>query len=961
MRHRLSKILHYLGSKLQSCLEFIKFVFVPRQKYFIIGTFVIIGFSVFVLGRAAYAWPIPSWEDIMHLLNSVLFMFASMLGWVAMKIFALVIMVCQYNTFVTSPAVNKAWVLVRDVCNMGFVVILLIIAFAQILNVQKYSIKTLLPKVLITAVLINFSKLLCGLMIDVSQVVMMTFVNGFQATAGANLVNGLGLTKLMKMSAQNAETGSAQGNSPSGAQIFLALCLGILILVAMIVVMFFIALILVMRIVTLWLLVILAPAAWAFGMFPGMGEGKYNDWWKKFGSTVAVGPFMAFFLWISLLVMSNPDQMIANMNEMNAGIEAKGGDKPAAGYLDNLAQAAMGLALLMASLIAAQEGGGAIGKMASKGQSVATAAVQKTAMKFSGAKFAADRGKAAYSGYKAQADAKQAEKLKSWSGAGAKVASTQNKIQANLIHPVSAVKAAGAGIKKGAETYSKTRAEGGGVLKSLSAGKKAAAKEGKARFMKDQGGKINMRMANSIDSNAHKEAMEKAKTSMKNRGIESDTDLDDVISGKIKASDAEKKNALLMKAERGNLTEKQAKDGKEMMGDDAASADAFKTSMKKKQVHLAYNFDDAGERAQFDKDVKAGDIDLTKQSVDAYKDQKFMSAAVGSLGAKAFGDQMKKVGDRSDEHKEAVKNTVKDPAFAPTALTALNNQRTVAEADVTKKTTELAGLTAGSPAHTKKQEELNRAIAVKTKADTDHANTKKALPEAIAKVSGDLDMAFTRRDDNGVPHPAGHPEAGIDQSGLSKYVKDLDAKGLAKLNLSGSSDAVKHGVASSVNANALNNLAKSNVEGSNEQVQELTKAMAAFVNSPPLNPATSSSAEIAANEDKKATALKELLKAVSKDETSAAFGDKETAILTAVNAAQGALNSRRAAAGAAPVQSAQQEKEAAEAAASVTKAAADATAAANAATAAAARDAALAQAIADALRRGGPPPSPPPP
>ena len=953
MRYRLSKILHYLGSKLQSCFEFIKFVFVPRQKYFVIGTFVIIGFSVFICGRVAYGgWLGPSWEDIMHLLNSVLFMFASMLGWVAMKIFALVIMVCQYNTFVTSLAVVKAWVLIRDVCNMGFVVILLIIAFAQILNVQKYSIKTLLPKVLITAVLINFSKLLCGLMIDVSQVVMMTFVNGFQATAGANLVNGLGLAKLMKLSAENSENGAAKGSGPTGAQIFLALCLGILILIAMICVMFFIALILVMRIVTLWLLVILAPAAWAFSMFPGMGEGKYNDWWKNFGSTVAVGPFMAFFLWISLLVMSNPDQMIANMNEMNAGIEAKSGDKPAVGALDNLAQAAMGLVLLMASLIAAQEGGGAIGKLAAKGQSVATAAVQKTAMKFSGAQAVADRGKAAYAGYKEQKDAKQAAKLAPWKEKGAKVASAQNKIQANLIHPVSAVKAAGAGIKKGAETYSKTRTEGGGVLKSLSAAKKAAAKEGKARFMKDQGGKLNMRMANAVDSNVHKEAMEKGKKSLGDRGIKSDADLDDIISGKIKASEAEKKTAMLMKAERGNLTADQAKQGKEMMGDDAASADVFEASMKKKQVHLAYNFDDAGERARFDKDVKSGDIDLTKQGVDAYKDQKFMSAAVGSLGAKAFGDQMKKVGDRSDEHKEAVKNTVKDPAFAPTALTALNNQRTAAATEVTNKTTELAALTAGSPAHTKKQEELNKVIAVKTKADADHANTKKALPEAIAKVSGDLDMAFINRDDNGVPHPAGHPEAGINQAGLAGYVKGLDAKGLAKLNLSGSSDAVKHGVASNVNANALNNLAKSNVEGSNEQVQELTKAMAEFVNSPSLDPATSSPAEIADNETKKAASLKELLKAVSKDETSAAFGDKETAIQTA-------LNSRRAAAGQAPVQSTQQGQAAADAASAVARTAADATAAANAATTAAARDAALAQAIADALRRGGPlPPTP---
>ena len=63
---------------------------------------------------------------------------------------------------------------------MFFVVVLLIIALATILNQEKYSYKTWLPKLILMAVLINFSKMICGLIIDVAQVVMMTFVNAFK-------------------------------------------------------------------------------------------------------------------------------------------------------------------------------------------------------------------------------------------------------------------------------------------------------------------------------------------------------------------------------------------------------------------------------------------------------------------------------------------------------------------------------------------------------------------------------------------------------------------------------------------------------------------------------------------------------------------------------------------------------------------------------------------------------------
>ncbi|GAG05001.1 unnamed protein product, partial [marine sediment metagenome] len=74
-----------------------------------------------------------------------------------------------YN-FMDEGIVQAGWAIVRDICNLFFILILLIIAFATILRLEPYDIKKMLPKLLIIALLINFSKMICGLIIDFSQV-----------------------------------------------------------------------------------------------------------------------------------------------------------------------------------------------------------------------------------------------------------------------------------------------------------------------------------------------------------------------------------------------------------------------------------------------------------------------------------------------------------------------------------------------------------------------------------------------------------------------------------------------------------------------------------------------------------------------------------------------------------------------------------------------------------------------
>jgi len=68
-------------------------------------------------------------------------------------------------SFINAPIVKIGWTLTRDLANMLFILILLIIAFATVLRMESYGMKRLLPKLIMVAILINFSLVFAGFVI----------------------------------------------------------------------------------------------------------------------------------------------------------------------------------------------------------------------------------------------------------------------------------------------------------------------------------------------------------------------------------------------------------------------------------------------------------------------------------------------------------------------------------------------------------------------------------------------------------------------------------------------------------------------------------------------------------------------------------------------------------------------------------------------------------------------------
>src|SRR3990167_61517 len=314
-------------------------------------------------------------------LSWILAALIGMVGYFIAVLVGILIWIGQYNGFITSTPVVMGWNVIRDIANMFFVLVLLIISFGTILHVQQYQMKTLLPKVILMAILVNFSKAIAGLFIDFAQVVMLTFVAAYQGVGAGNLFDALKLQKILSINSRSSET--IQGLSIAGAYI-LAL---IYTIVALIVILAFV-LILIVRIVMLWILVVFSPLSYVLSVVPA-GQKYAQQWWDMFSKYVIIGPVLAFFLWLSLATLPNitesgplnPGKSYSEQSgEQISDLTVGGVSVIEAGSPQQMVGFIISIAMLIMSLVFAQQVGGAVGKIAGNAYGKITSGGAKMAL-----------------------------------------------------------------------------------------------------------------------------------------------------------------------------------------------------------------------------------------------------------------------------------------------------------------------------------------------------------------------------------------------------------------------------------------------------------------------------------------------------------------------------------------------------------------------------------------------------
>ncbi|MEM5782237.1 MAG: hypothetical protein QXD43_03530 [Candidatus Aenigmatarchaeota archaeon] len=270
---------------------------------------------------------------ILGLIASFIALVASQIIILEAKILALIV---NASVFTKMPVVQTGWRIARDFTNILFIIILIYIAFSYILRIQSKETKGLLVKMIIMAVLINFSLMIGGAIIDFSNMFFRYFVfgslggdpTGLDGVRFTNtLANALKLQTLIdsqgKFLATPTATSSlaeweawiqqkmASENEKNILNGLIKIVFTIIFSFLMIIIFGALVGILFVRLFWLWILLIFAPLAWVISLIsiPGTPSNISKQWWSKFLQWCFVGPVMGFFIYLALETANHVQQL----------------------------------------------------------------------------------------------------------------------------------------------------------------------------------------------------------------------------------------------------------------------------------------------------------------------------------------------------------------------------------------------------------------------------------------------------------------------------------------------------------------------------------------------------------------------------------------------------------------------------------------------------------------------------
>ncbi len=200
--------------------------------------------------------------------------------------------------------VYNSWSIVRNIANVAFVLAFLIIGYSQITGkgASNYSIKRMLPRLVVAAILVNVSYWLCAIAVDVSNII---------GTSANALFKGIGVD--MAASGVNPETGEVEevgafaggGNWQSisaglvaGPLVYLALPALLTALPMALLTIVIVFLVLTLRQALIILLIVASPLAFVAYLLPNT-EGIFKKWKGLFQSLLVMFPAIALMFGVS--------------------------------------------------------------------------------------------------------------------------------------------------------------------------------------------------------------------------------------------------------------------------------------------------------------------------------------------------------------------------------------------------------------------------------------------------------------------------------------------------------------------------------------------------------------------------------------------------------------------------------------------------------------------------------------
>lgn len=208
---------------------------------------------------------------------------------------------------------EEAWGYFRSIANIMMIIFLLVIIFSQLtgFGIDNYGIKKMLPKLILMAVLINLSFLICQLAIDLSNILGVSLSTMFK-NIGLSIYDGLTAGQVVTtivaalfttVGVAGAASGtiiSIVGLATGGGGVMLVISLVLVLLAALVaILMFFIML--GARMIIIIIFTAIAPLAFACFIFPNT-QGYFKKWWDIFKTMLIMYPICGALYGMSFII-----------------------------------------------------------------------------------------------------------------------------------------------------------------------------------------------------------------------------------------------------------------------------------------------------------------------------------------------------------------------------------------------------------------------------------------------------------------------------------------------------------------------------------------------------------------------------------------------------------------------------------------------------------------------------------
>ena len=212
----------------------------------------------------------------------------------------------------------QAWSFFRNVANIMFVIAMLFVIFSQItgFGIDNYGIKKILPKLIVTAIIVNFSYIICGIFVDLSNIIGEGIKNILESVAGSTTTateklgdNVVGVINTL-IGALAAVGAAAGGLTIAGAAISNAVVSGSLLTVifpilafvgSALMAGFFAMLMLGLRQALIIIMIVISPVAFVLYAIPNT-NGLFKKWFQLFKTLLMLFPVFCFMVGGGFLV-----------------------------------------------------------------------------------------------------------------------------------------------------------------------------------------------------------------------------------------------------------------------------------------------------------------------------------------------------------------------------------------------------------------------------------------------------------------------------------------------------------------------------------------------------------------------------------------------------------------------------------------------------------------------------------